>query len=101
MYNKTHAQEDNMQTLLEKQATVVWNHIGFPKEAGVYCLENPESDEPLYAFFDTNFKLWLKAYKSQEIAEEKAVEWMLMSPQNQLKNINKTSSAWQKVVWSQ
>lgn len=89
-----------MQSTLDKQMTVIWNHIGFPKEAGIYRLDNPESHKELYAFFDSNFKLWLQAYPSQELAEEKAVEWMLMSRENQVKNINKVSSAWQKVAWT-
>lgn len=86
-----------MQKTLLEEDFVIWHHIGFPKVSGVYRLE---SEEMLFAFFDSKYKVWLQCYDSRSLAEENAVEWLLMSSEDQVKNLNQYSNAWQKMVYS-
>lgn len=79
----------------------VWYRIGFPKEGGIYELDNPESNESHYAYFDNDFKLWLQGYTNKELAKEHAVDWLLLSHSDKIKNLNKVSSAWQKLSWTE
>lgn len=74
--------------------------IGFPKQGGIYQLENPESDESHFAYFDNDLKLWLQGYSTKDIAEEHATDWLLLSHREKLKNFNKMSSAWKKLSWT-
>lgn len=90
-----------MEMTLAPETKRIWNHIGFPKKSGIYVLENPESNDGHFAYFDHEFKLWLQGYSEQELAKEHAVEWFLLSHENKVKNLNKMSSAWQKLTWAE
>lgn len=86
-------------TVMMSYQNKIWHHIGYPKTSGVYQRENPESNEDYFCYYDSELQVWLQGYSNKKEAEEKAVDWMILSKENKYKQMNKMSSSWQKLSW--
>ena len=84
-----------------KSKNVVWHNSGIPQVSGLYERSNPGSNEKYYCYFEKEWNSWLQGFSDLSIAKNKAVEWMLLSRDSKLKQINKQSSAWQKLPWKE
>ena len=82
-----------------KSPQAVWNNVGIPQISGLYERSNPGSHEKYYCYFEKEWNCWLQGFSDLTLAKNQAVEWMLMSREAKLKQINKQSSAWQKLPW--